>query len=245
MSGASQPWAPRRFWTDVAVAEVPGGWAVRLDARPLRTPGRAELVVPARGLAEAVAREWAAQDGVLRPETMPMTRAVNSAIDRVAPDPAPLVAEIAGYGASDLICHRAPEPEGLVRRQAEGWDPLLDWADRALGARLVPVVGVMPARQPADSLAALHAAVGRFDAFGLTALGEAVALSGSVVIGLALASGARDAADLWARAQIDEAWQAEQWGQDDEAAAATALRAEAFVRAADILGLLRAGAPAG
>ena len=239
MTGASQPWAPRRFWTEVAVDEVAGGWAVRLDARPVRTPGRAEMVMPARGLAEAVAQEWAAQDSVLRPETMPLTRAVNSAIDRVAPDPAPVVAEIAGYGHSDLLCHRAPGPEGLVRRQAEGWDPLLDWAARELGVRLVPVTGVMPARQPAESLVALHGAVARFDAFGLTALGEAVALSGSAVLGLALAEGRASPAELWEIAQIDEVWQAEQWGEDAEAAATAALRQQAFERAAHMLALLR------
>ena len=241
MSGASQPWAPRRFWTDVGVAEVQGGWAVRLDARPVRTPGRALMVMPARGLAEVVAQEWAEQEGVLRPETMPLTRTVNSAIDRVAPDPDPVVAEIAGYGHSDLLCHRAPGPEGLVRRQADGWDPFLDWAARDLGVRLVPVVGVMPARQPAESLAALHAAVARFDAFGLTALGEAVALSGSVVLGLALAEGRGNPADLWELAQIDERWQAEQWGEDAEAAEAAALRRQAFERAAQMLWLSRSG----
>ncbi len=237
MSGAAQPWAPRRFWTEVTVEAARAGWAVRLDTRPLRTPGRAEMVMPTWGLAEAVAREWAGQEGVLRPETMPLTRAVNSAIDQVAPDPAPVVAEIAGYGQSDLLCHRAPGPEGLVRRQAEGWDPLLDWAARDLGVRLVPVTGVMPARQPAESLAALHAAVARHDAFALTALGEAVALSGSVVLGLALAERRRSPADLWALAQIDETWQAEQWGEDAEAAEAAGLRRLAFERAAQMLSL--------
>lgn len=245
MSGAAQPWAPRRFWTEVAVEAFPGGWGVRLDARPLRTPARAPMVVPARGLAEAVAAEWAAQEERLRPETMPVTRAVNSAIDRVAPEPAPLVAEIAGYGESDLLCHRAPGPEGLVRRQAEGWDPLLAWAEADLGVRLVPVAGVMPARQPAGSLAALRREVAQFDAFGLTALGEAVALSGSVVLGLALAAGREEPGRLWALAQIDEAWQAEQWGADAEAAAAMALRREAFLRAGRMLALLRESRAAG
>lgn len=239
MSGAANPWAARRFWRTVTVQPAPGGFGVHLDDRPLRTPGRAALVVPVRALAQAVAGEWAAQDGPVRPDTMPITRAVNSAIDRVAPDPAPLIDGIAGYGESDLLCHRAPGPAGLVARQAAAWDPLLEWSSTALGARLVAVTGVMPARQPAESLGALRRAVARFDAFGLTALSEAVALSGSVVIGLALAAGHRDPAALWDTAHVDEIWQTEQWGTDAEAEAARALRGEAFARAADMLAMLR------
>ena len=244
MSGA-QPWAPRRFWSEVTVQAVPGGFAVRLDARPLHTPARAPLVVPVRPLAEAVAAEWAAQEGIVRPAAMPVTQAVNSAIDRVAPDPAPLIDGIAAYGESDLLCHRAPGPEGLVARQAAAWDPLLDWADAALGARLVPVAGVMPACQPAGSLAALHRAVARFDAFGLTALSEVVALSGSVVIGLAAGLGHAGAGPLWDATRVDEVWQAEHWGEDAEAAEVTALRRQAFERAVGVLDMLRAAGPRG
>ncbi len=242
MSGA-RPWAPRRFWSEVAVEAVPGGFGVRLDAWPLHTPARAALVVPVRALAEAVAAEWDAQQGTVRPTTMPLTQAVNSAIDRVAPDPAPLIDGIAAYGASDLLCHRAPGPEGLVARQAAAWDPLLDWAVAALGVRLVPVAGVMPVRQPGESLAALRATVARFDAFGLTALAEVVSLSGSAVIGLAAGLGHSGPGPLWQAAQIDEIWQAEQWGEDAEAAAAAALRAQAFERAAGMLDMLRADRP--
>lgn len=239
MSGAANPWAPRRFWAQTGVVAQAGGFGVTLDDRPLRTPARAALVVPVRPLAEAVAAEWAAQEGTVRPETMPLTRAVNSAIDRVAPDPAPLVDGIAAYGDSDLLCHRAPGPGALVARQAAAWDPLLDWAETALGARLVPVSGVMPARQPAGSLRALRCAVARHDPFALTALAEAVALSGSLVIGLALSHGHRSAPDLWRCAHVDEHWQAEKWGSDAEAEAALALRAEAFAVAGSILAMLR------
>ncbi|MBK5928724.1 ATP12 family chaperone protein [Rhodobaculum claviforme] len=239
MSGAANPWAPRRFWTQATVVDAAGGFGVALDDRPLRTPGRAALVVPVRALAQAVADEWAAQDGTVRPDTMPVTRAVNAAIDRVAPDPEPLIDGIAAYGESDLLCHRAPGPAGLVARQAAAWDPLLAWAERDLGARLVPVQGVMPAAQPPESLSALRAAVARLDAFALTGLSEVVSLSGSVVIGLAVALEHRPAAELWDIAHLDEIWQTEQWGSDAAAEAARALRGAAFQRAADLLAMLR------
>lgn len=240
MSGPSQPWAPRRFWSAVRVAELPEGFGVLLDDRPLRTPARALLVLPTRPLAEALAAEWDAQDKLVRPETMPFTRAANSALDRVAPQRPAVVAEVAGYGETDLLCYRAEAPAGLVARQAVAWDPLLDWAAAALGARLTPVAGVMFAPQPAASLAALRDAVDRFDAFGLAALHEMVALAGSLVIGLAAAEGQFALDSLWEAAQVDEAWQASQWGEDAEAAASAALRRKAFLTAARFLALARA-----
>ena len=168
--------APKRFWTEVHVAETPGGLGVRLDARVLRTPAKAELVVPTRALAEAIAAEWRAVEGEIRPEAMPFTRAANVAVDRIAADPGPLVAHLASYGETDLLCYRAEAPVGLRARQAAAWDPALAWAARDLGAPLAVTEGVAHRAQDPASLAALHAAVGAHDAFALTALSELVTL---------------------------------------------------------------------
>ncbi len=230
-------WTPRRFWREVCVEPVAGGFGVRLDARPLRTPAKAPLVVPARPLAEALAAEWAAQGEEVRPETMPLTGAANSALDRVAPQCEAVIDEIAGYGETDLLCYRAAAPQALAARQATAWDPLLGWAAERFGARLVCVAGVMPTPQPTSALAALRAAVARFDAFGLTALHELVALSGSLVVGLAAAHGHARPEPLWQATRIDEIWQIEQWGEDAEAAAVAARREAAFRQALRFLRL--------
>lgn len=237
MSGA---WAPRRFWSVAQAAAAEGGYAVLLDARPLRTPGKLPLLLPNRTLAEAVAAEWAAQEGTVQPASMPLTRAANTAIDRVRPHRAAVEAEIAGYGETDLICYRAATPAGLVAAQEAAWDPMLDWAGSALGAPLRTVIGVIPVPQPEDSLAALRRAVAAFDAFGLVGLHDLVALSGSLVIGLAAAADHAPAAELWERAHVDAAWQAAQWGDDAEAVAVMALRRQAFFDALRFLALARA-----
>lgn len=223
--------APRRFWTDVTVEPTLDGFGLRLDDRPLRTPAHAPLQVPTRALAEAIAAEWRAVEAELRPEALPFTRAANVAIDRVAPAPGPVAANIAAYGGSDLICYRATEPEALRLRQAEAWDPLLSWSAEALGAPLLPVIGLMPQDQPAASLTALRAAVDAHGPFGLVALHDLVTLTGSLVIGLAVARAALGAEDAWERSRIDETWQAALWGEDAEAEAAAALRRAEFLRA--------------
>lgn len=222
----------RRFWKAAALVAEGTGFGIWLDTRPLRTPAGAALVVPTEALAAAVAAEWDALENEIRPDLLPVTRAVNVAIDRVAPNPGPVVETIADYGGTDLLCYRAPEPASLATRQADGWDPWLTWSARALGAPLVAVTGVMHVAQPPASLAALRAAVAAEDAFGLTALHELVSISGSLVLGLAVARGALDPAEAWALSRIDEDWQAEQWGLDAEAVAAASIRSEDFLRAA-------------
>ena len=232
-------WKPRaRFWSEVSVVPEEGQFAVRLDARALRTPGEAPLLLPTAPLAEAVAGEWRAIEGEIDPESLPYTKAANTAIDRVARERAAVIEAIAAYGDADLLCYRAEEPEALGARQARAWQPWLDGAARELGAPLAPVEGVMHRPQDPASLAALKAEVARFDAFALTALYDLVTLSGSLVLGLAVARGSLPAAEAWALSRMDEAWQAEQWGIDDEAEQAAERRLAAFLRAERLLALL-------
>lgn len=233
-------WAARRFWREVSVVPEAGGFGLRLDGRGLRTPGKAVLRVPSQALAEALAEEWRAVEDALDPRGMPVTRAANAAIDKVAPEREAVVEELMGFGETDLLCYRATAPEGLVARQAEAWDPLLDWADAALGARLVPVRGVMPRPQDPDALSRLAAPLRPADPFALTALCDLVSLSGSLVIGLAAVSGAWEPDDLWARSRADEDWQEAQWGRDEEAHERVLLRRRDFLRAHRFHGLATA-----
>lgn len=230
-------WKAKRFWKEATVEEVEGGWTVRLDARPVKTPAKAPLVLPTRALAEAVADEWEAQQGEVRPDTMPFTRAANSAIDKVAPQRAEVVAIIAAYGDSDLLCYRATGPQELCDRQARAWDPLLDWASDALGARLVATAGVMHIAQDQAALDRLTARVAAMTPFQVAAFHDLVALSGSLVLALAVVDGRIDPQSAWELSRLDETWQIEQWGEDDEAAAAAEVRRAAFHQAARFFGL--------
>ncbi|WP_102226336.1 ATP12 family chaperone protein [Acidimangrovimonas sediminis] len=231
-------WAPKRFWKQAEADPVPGGFAVRLDGRPVKTPAKAALVVPTRALADAIAAEWDAQEERIDPAAMPFTRSANAAIDKVTPQFDDVAQMLADYADADLLCYRAEGPETLIRRQAEGWDPLLDWSARALAAPLVPVAGVMHAPQPGDSLRALGNRVFALTPFELTAFHDLVTISGSLVIGLAVVDCHRPVAELWEASRIDEAWQEELWGSDEEAAERTESRRKAFFHAARLLDLL-------
>ena len=228
-------WARRRFWSEATVRPEGAGFGVALDARALRTPAKAALIVPTEALASAIAAEWAAQEGEVRPETMPMTRMANSAIDRVAAARPEVVAEIARYGGSDLICYRAEGPATLIARQAAAWDPALGWARDRHGAALRVTHGIVPVAQQAEALDRLAAAVAAHDIFGLVGLHDLVAITGSLVLGLGVAEGWIGADAAFEAAHLDEAWQAEQWGEDAEAAEARALRRAAMGDAARFL----------
>lgn len=231
-------WTAKRFWTEVDVAQEAGRWRVLLDGRPLKTPGKAALDLPSAAMARAMADEWAAQDEVIDPRTMPVTRSANSAIDRVVPQQSDVVAMLASYGETDLLCHRAEGPDALVARQAEAWDPLLDWAAETFGARLHPTTGILPAEQPADALRRLSSALDDLGAFRLTGMHDLVTLSGSLVLGFAVARGRVDAETGWTLSRIDEDWQISQWGEDEEAAAAAARKFGDFQHALRFLSLV-------
>lgn len=225
-------WAPKRFWTTSTAMPREGGHGVLLDDRPLKTPERREMLLPTATLARLVAEEWDAQGDVIAPATMPMTRMANTAIDRVAAKHRDVADYLARYGETDLLCYRAEDgPLGLAGRQAAAWDPLLDWAASTFGARLWPTEGVMPIAQPREALDRLATVVAGHSAFELTALHDLVTLSGSLVLGLAAARGELPADDAWARSRLDEDWQIEQWGRDEEAEAAARNRREAFLAA--------------
>lgn len=222
-------WTAKRFWKAAAVVPCEGGFSVELDGRPVKTPARRPLVVPSLALAEVIAGEWNAQEGIVRPETMPATRTANSAIDKVAPQMAAVVDEVAGFGRSDLLCYRAEGPDELVARQAAGWDEMLDWARSALSAPLVVTTGVMHVEQPAESLGRLREEVAAQSPFQLAALHDLVAVTGSLLLGLAVARGRLSAEAAFDLSRIDERWQIEQWGEDEQAAQSEALKRQAVL----------------
>jgi chaperone required for assembly of F1-ATPase len=224
-------WAARRFWDEARAVPVDGGFAVHLDSRPVRTPLKAPLLLPTLALAEAVAAEWQAQDGKVDPTTMPCTRTANSAIDKVAPQFAEVAEMLAAYGETDLLCYRAEGPVNLVERQAKAWDPLLIWAREELGAPLVATAGVMHIDQPPTSLAVLRKQVYLLNPFQLSAFHDLVAVSGSLILGLAVIRKRLAAEAAWDCSRIDENWQAELWGKDDEAAEVASWKCVAFLQA--------------
>lgn len=224
-------WKSKRFWDEAAVAERDGGFTVLLDGRQVKTPAKVALILPTRPMAEAVAAEWAAQEGEIDPNSMPFTRSANAAIDKVATQHAEVADMLADYGDSDLLSYRADRPQELAERQAEHWDPALDWAEQALGVRLNVHHGVIHQPQSPEGQARLRAQVHALSPFQLAGFHDLVSLSGSLILGFAAAQGWRDADAIWQLSRLDELWQEEQWGRDDEAHATAELKRAAFLHA--------------
>lgn len=227
----------KRFYKAVEIGEVEGGWTLLLDGRAARTPTKNKLVAPTRAIAEGLAAEWAAQGEVIDPLSMPLTRLANSALDGVARALDETRAEIAGYAGSDLLCYRAMEPEALAAIQAEAFDPVLDWAADALGARFILSASVMHVAQPEPALAAARAAIDAYEnPFAVAALHGLTSLSGSALLALALARGALDAEAAWRIAHVDEDFQIRRWGEDEDAMKRRAARWREFEAAARVIG---------
>jgi chaperone required for assembly of F1-ATPase len=227
-----------RVYTRVGTRPVDGGWGVALDGRPMRTPGKNPLVLPTEALAAAIAAEWDAQEGEIRPATMPLFRLAATAIDRTARQRDLIVAETAKYAGTDLVCYRADRPPALAARQHAVWQPLIDWASRRYDAALAVTSGILPTRQPPPMLRAFASIVAAQDDFRLTALHALTAACGSLVIALALSEGRLDARAAFAASQLDETFQIEAWGEDAEAAARRQALAADIAAAARFIELL-------
>ncbi len=229
----------KRFYAQASWIAVPPGYRVLLDGKAVKTPAKAEMALPTRALAEAIAAEWQDQGAEVETRTLVLTGLAWTALDRIGPGRQRVIEELAGFAAHDLICYHAETPADLVARQREQWQPLLDWAARALDASLAVTTGVVSIQQPPVALAALRRAVTARDAFELTGLGAAATAAGSLVIALALAAGRIDAAAAFDAAQLDESYQIERWGEDPAATRRRAAIKADLATAARFLALLR------
>ena len=232
-----RPVLRRRFYEKTATAAAAGGFAVQLDGKPARTPAGRILVAPTLALGAALAAEWHAQRDNIDPATMPLTRLANTIIDGVSDRPRAVAAEIEKYLASDLVCYRAVGPQGLAERQARDWDPILHWADQALGARFALGEGVIHVAQPETAVAAARAALPA-DPWRLGAVHATTTLTGSALIALAFLRGRLTPEEAWRAAHVDEDWNMEQWGRDELAMQRRASRFAEFQAAATVLSLL-------
>ena len=230
----------KRFYAHAGAVESPDGFAITLDGRPVRTPSGRALVAPTRGIADAIVAEWDAQQELINPLTMPVTRFANSVVDAVVDRVGAVAADIARYFESDLLFYRAGHPEALVAREAAHWDPVLFWAADVLGAHFILAEGIVHVRQPDQAIAAARAALPD-DPWSVAALHLITTSTGSALLALALLRGVLDPDQVWTAAHVDEDWNIEQWGVDEEVAARRAARLVDF-RAA--VGILRSLNPA-
>ncbi len=235
----ARPKLRKRFYGQAHVGEGKGGgFPLLLDGKPVKTPARRALAAPTRALAEKIADEWNAQQNVIDPACMPLTRLANAVIDAVADAAGPVANDVAQYLGSDLLCYRAEAPDGLVARQARAWDPVLAWASQSMGARFVLAQGVVHVVQPGEAIAAARAMIPG-EPWRLGAVSAITTLTGSGLLALALEHGAIDAEAAWAAAYVDEDWQLEQWGHDQAALERRAFRRAEFDAAAAVLKLTK------
>jgi chaperone required for assembly of F1-ATPase len=230
-------WRPKRFWTRAVVAPDAGGFVVLLDNRKVMTPAKQPLILPTQPLAALIAAEWEAQTGLVDPEMMPVTRMANSALDKVVPQYAEVAGLLAAYGETDLLCYRATHPPALIARQEQAWDPVLDWAASALSAPLRSTRGIVHVAQDPAVLSGLMDQVLALGNFRLAAFHDLVSISGSLVLAFAVARGHLTAEVAWRLSRIDEDWQISLWGEDEDSAAAAALKQRAFHQASQFYSL--------
>lgn len=231
----------KRFYQRVDVAAEGQRHRVLLDGRPLRTPAKRALALPSAGLAAAIAAEWRVQGEAIQPDTLPLTRLASTAQDRMPQMRAAAIQEVSGYAATDLLCYRATTPLELVQRQADVWQPILDWATSAYGARLAVTTSILPVGQPHDAVERLQAVVRGLGDWPLVGMHAATTALGSLILGLALTKRRIDVEQALAATLLDESFEIERWGRDAD----TERRHQALRRDVDAAAVFLGALPPG
>ena len=211
----------KRFYKLVTVGELDGGWAVLLDGKQLRTPGKLKLTVPSKTLAEKIAGEWDAQTERINPSEMPITRLVNVAVEQTPDRRADLLGEARRYAQTDLLCFRAPQPRVLKERQSEAWDKWIAWG-REQGVVLKTTETLQAIEQPAASLAKIEDFGRSLDDLKLTLFVHLIAVYGSVILAMGVMKSALSAEAAFKLSRVDHDYQIELWGEDELQAEITA-----------------------
>jgi chaperone required for assembly of F1-ATPase len=229
---------PKRFYTVAAVQPAEGGFAVGLDGRVPRTPGAKPVIVASEPLAQALAEEWSSQGEFIDPETMPLVRLVNSAVEAGEDAMPALAAEIVKYTGNDLLLYRADTPDSLVRRQEQHWDGALVKLARQFGVAFQPTIGIVHQPQPPATLAKLGDLLRDEALLPLMAMNAIMSITGSGLLAIALRHGLLTAEEVWAAAHVDEDHNIELWGEVEEITTRRAKRRAEFDAAVRLLGLL-------
>lgn len=232
---AMEPELPKRFYKTAQAVEVEGGFAIHLDGRAVRTPGRKPIVVPTGAVAVLVVEEYMAQGERIDPRSMPATRLINSAVESGAERVPDFLAEIARFAGNDLLLYRADTPRELVAEQERLWDGALVALARHFGIAFRPTVGIIHEKQPEATLERLAEALEGEDLFAATALVSITSLTGSGLLAIGLRAGLFTPDEVWEAAHLDEDFQARLWGVDEEAALRRSRRRAEFDAAVAVL----------
>jgi len=207
----------KRFYKDVAVEADGAEYAVKLDGRVLKTPGKMALVFARETHANLVAAEWQAQGEDILPHTMPCTRMMNVACEQTPSRRSELAEEFRAYTSTDLLCYRSHSPKDLAARQEKSWQPILDFVATSHGISLASTTSIKAVEQPEKSLnSAADYAISKNDA-DLTLLLHFTASYGSAMLALSVMERRLQVDTAFALSRLDEIFQNERWGPDDEA----------------------------
>jgi len=230
-------WKPKRFWKNVHVASLEAGYFIKLDEKILKTPAKKQMVLPTETLAEKVASEWDQQVEEIDPTTMPFTKSANAALDKVSEQFEEVCSLLGEYGDTDLLYYRADSPPELQKRQKTGWDPIVKWAENTFKVQINCGTGIVYIPQNEKLFSETRKKINNLSIFELTALYDMVSITGSLILGLAIINGRLSAEEAYQLSRIDEQWQLEQWGEDEEAQVASNLKNMAILHSEEFFAL--------
>ncbi len=230
-------WKPKRFWKKVDVVSLEKNFCIKLDEKILKTPAKKEMLLPTKALAKKIALEWDKQVGEINPNSMPFTKSANAALDKVIEQFEEVSSLVSDYGDTDLLYYRADSPAELKIRQQSSWDPIIDWAEKNFQVKINCGTGILYIPQDRELVYKLSKEISELSSFQLTGLYDIVSITGSLILGLATINGRLSAKEAFNLSRIDELWQIEQWGVDEEAQVVSDLKYDSIMHAQEFFTL--------
>ena len=206
-------------------------WCQSGSQKLQKTHAKKEMLLPTKALAKKIALEWDKQVDEINPNSMPFTKSANAALDKVIEQFEEVSSLVSDYGDTDLLYYRADSPAELKIRQQSSWDPIIDWAEKNFEVKINCGTGILYIPQDRELVYKLSKEISELSSFQLTALYDIVSITGSLILGLATINGRLSAEDAFNLSRIDELWQIEQWGVDEEAQAVSDLKYDAIMHA--------------
>jgi len=201
----------KRFWKEVHVTEVPEGYQIHLDKRPVRTPSKTILTIPRSKshLAHAIAIEWDMLENAqqaLKNHNIPMTSIAARAQDLIESESQgetkprdDLITTMMRYLDTDTLLCWAPEhqssalemqtqrPESLREIQIRTATPIISYLSTSVwpGIEIKPVLdenSIMPTKQDETTTSVIKGWMAGLPAYELAALERATLAAKSVLV---------------------------------------------------------------
>ena len=208
----------RKFWERVQLKKTDiSSYEIFLDDKILKTPLRKKLIIPNLKIAEEIYKEWNQDIKIIDKDAMIFYGILSTSIDKTCGNRKLYIDDILDFIDTDLTCYRAEKPNDLVQWQSKNWDPILLKVEKYINSKINVFRGIMPLKQDQEIHIKITKLLTKFTDLEILVLHRIANITGSVFLSLCIFISDKIKEKAFELSFLDELWQAENWGYEEEA----------------------------